>query len=47
MTGVIVGVIVVVMVYSLYCCIRAGAMSDRKMRKLCRKERHDADGRSG
>lgn len=47
MMGVVVGVITVVMVLNLYCCVRAGAMADRKMQRLCRKENQDADGESG
>ncbi|WP_277406666.1 hypothetical protein [Lacrimispora xylanisolvens] len=47
MLGVVVGTIMVVMVFHLYCCVRIGAMEDRRMKRLCRKEKQDADGESG
>ena len=47
MMGVVVGTIMVVMVFHLYCCVRIGAMADQRIERLCRKEKQDADGESG
>lgn len=33
--------------FGLYCCVRAGAVADRKMEKFRRKEKQDADSDSG
>lgn len=47
MAGIVIIGIAVVVSFCMYCCVRVGALEDRKMEELRKKEKPDADGESG
>lgn len=47
MAGIIITCIAVVVSFCMYCCVRVGALEDRRMEELRKKEKKDADGESG
>lgn len=47
MVGIVITGFAVAVSFCMYCCVRVGALEDRRMEELRKKETQGADGESG